>query len=374
MDVEAHDVWAKKLWDRMDRDRNGNITSAELSCDEFQNVLRSILVPRSPSGQTGSYGRAEMNIQQAMSFCMRKADLNEDSTLSFKELKSFLLALRNQNDAKNVSNLIFALFDLDNSDSFTREEFNEIYRYYTGHAPTTVELELEWAKIDHDGKGWATRNDYVEWLQTSASPVFKQHAAKVIGSGGDGEKKVVTLSKTERKLLKGIHRPAPGILPQLRRQMMLVSRPEWNDRLNPKDIVQTNPSESQRRKHYFSRYQSEPELRRFYHEHVGFKDHAARLAAPEAPRKKIILSTESEKTKPMLPGRHMPAGRMTTKTGKSVMWTDDWQTPPSMTTVKRDPGTMLLRVPSCPSEWLTSQKETRKLATSRSEPSLSETA
>lgn len=355
----------------MDRDRSGFITSAELNCDEFQEVLRSILTPQNRTEKCVTYARAELSIQQAIGFCMRKADMNSDGSLSFEEFRSFLRTLRNQSDAKHTANLIFALFDLDCSLTIDREEFKEIYRYYNGHVPTSLEVEAEWAKIDPLGKEVATRDDYVRWLQTSANPIFRQHAPKVAGSGeSEDDRSSNATSKYDRKLLKGIVRPAPGLLPQLRRQANPASRPSWNDRLNPKDVVTTNPSEPKRRKQYFSRYQTEPELKLFYDMHVGFADHAKRLSRPEDPKPKIVLSTESEKTRPMLPGRHVPAGRMPNKSGKPVAWTDAWQTPRSMKTVKRDPGTLLLRCPGAPPEWTaastTASKDLGRTAMSRS--------
>ena len=42
---ESLDEWAARLWHRIDRDRNGFITSKELDCQEFHNILRAAVAP-----------------------------------------------------------------------------------------------------------------------------------------------------------------------------------------------------------------------------------------------------------------------------------------------------------------------------------------
>jgi len=163
----------------MDRDNNGSISRHELDCEEFHTVIRAVLLPQlqATAGMGGpGYGRAEMDMDQAIQFLMRKADLNHDNKISFEEFKAFVLILRQPQIAMHTANLIFALFDVDRNQFVDEAEFRQIYRFYLGHVPTEVEFQAEWARLDSMNAGKVSRDDYVLWLQTSSNEIFRQHA------------------------------------------------------------------------------------------------------------------------------------------------------------------------------------------------------
>merc|ERR1719352_572683 len=108
-----------------------------------------------------------------MDFCFRKADINHDGSLSFAEFKSFLRALRNQHDEKDCADLVFALFDLDGTNSVDKAEFLEIFRYYTGRTPTTLEFKKIWEQLDSLDTGQVTKQQYIKWMQHYAPPQFR---------------------------------------------------------------------------------------------------------------------------------------------------------------------------------------------------------
>merc|ERR1719408_95129 len=99
----------------MDRNNSGSITRDELDCEEFREVLRGVLTPHKAALGTGGagYARVQQHTEQAVDFCLRKADFNHDTSLSFEEFKAFLVILRSQQGAAHTADLIFALFDLD---------------------------------------------------------------------------------------------------------------------------------------------------------------------------------------------------------------------------------------------------------------------
>lgn len=163
----------------MDRDNSGSISRHELDCEEFHTVIRAVLLPQlqATAGMGGpGYGRAEMDMDQAIHFLMRKADLNHDNKISFEEFKAFVLILRQPQIAMHTANLIFALFDVDRNQFVDEAEFRQIYRFYLGHVPTEVEFQAEWARLDSMNTGKVSRDDYVLWLQTSSNEIFRQHA------------------------------------------------------------------------------------------------------------------------------------------------------------------------------------------------------
>jgi Ca2+-binding EF-hand superfamily protein len=167
------------MWRRMDRDNSGALTRQELDCEEFYTIIRSILLPAMPTviGMGGPvYSRAEMDMDQAIAFGLRKADFNQDGKISFEEFKSFVSVLRQPTSCLHTANIIFALFDVSRNGFVEIGEFREIYRFYLGRNPTEAEFQQEWSRLDQTNKGKVSREDYVRWLQTSSNPIFKEHS------------------------------------------------------------------------------------------------------------------------------------------------------------------------------------------------------
>lgn len=371
--AEEHHEWAKKLWDRMDRDHSGYITSQELNCEEFQDVLHSVINPRRNATVVVSYGRAEQNVRQAVDFCMRKADLNHDQSLSFAEFKAFLRVLRNENLAEHTANLVFALFDLDGDERLDKEEFTEICRYYLGRKPTAAEFEALWGSLDTSclATDQVSREQYIAWLRTSAHPLFRQHAPGVEAGGGDEEEEeeeAAAEAARRRPEERGKDRlnghghrkvpmrPAPGMLSTqgVRYEPALGYRQPWNSRFRGKDTTMMNPTLPRPMRNYFSRPQSLPELGRFYSQYEGFDKHRRRFEALPEPRQKThVLSTDLAGPE-IAPERHMPGGRARDARGSPVLWNDSWQTTKAeMAKEKKDgPGSLLLRVPGRPPPFL----------------------
>jgi len=327
-----HHEWATKMWHRMDRDGSGFITRGELDCEEFRSIIRAILAPGGGVGMGGAhYARAEMNMKEAISFCLRKADINCDNSISFGEFESFTWCLRSKDLARNTSHLIFALFDLNGDNRISQNEFREIFRFYTGRAPAELELQREWGRLDKAGEGRVTQAQYIRWLQTSANPVFRQHAPPV----DESLESVDAMAKSP-----------PNRVPRAG----LGGRKEWNQRL-----AEANPNVRCPigRRSYFSRPQSLPELTRYYKEHRGFRRHKESMARPEPRKLPHVLSTGSLQH---LQERALPGGHMLNRfSGQTEAWEDHWQTPRSMKPRVR-PGSMLLRTSEPPPKWMIEYK------------------
>lgn len=347
--AEQFEDWVEKVWLRMDRDHSGEITREELNCDEFQIILKSVIAPTNEAERGGaSYARTEVHIEQALNFCLRKADINNNGSLSKGEFKAFMRMLRNQTHGDRV-NLIFALFDVDSSGRLDRDEFKGICRYYLGHEPTTNMVNEEWLNLDADEKGYATLTDYSKWLKTSASPVFRQLAQAV-----EGDPKA-------RKVRRQINLDtAAGIVEVKRhRDRRLEERPLWNQGFNTLDTCIINEAVPAPLRTYLSRPQSLPELRRYLdrHGHSSKYDDVRKFMAEKKPEEpKRILSNDTARLPCFLPQRYQPGGRMRNKCGKKVKWMNEWQTPKGISHgdlgPRLVPGTLTLRCPpKCP-DWL----------------------
>jgi Ca2+-binding EF-hand superfamily protein len=349
---KLHVEWAIRMWKRMDRDNSGTLTRKELDCEEMRTVLRMVLVPQDGSHACGggaSYARTTMNHEEALSFCVRKADINNDGILSFEEFKCFTWELRQKSESnQQVASLIFALFDLDSDQIISESEFHEIYRFYLGHHPKRSDFEEEWARLHHDGVGrGVTRDRYMKWLDTLASPIFRRHlffntpesrerrrsvttvaGAVVAGakrrqsreSAGFKNMTFVQMSKSARH----IKTDADGW--PLAPRKGIKDRPRWNHLWN----AQKNPNDDlpYGERIYFSRSQSLPQLRRFLANHAGCERQHQRLTTPSLPKRLKVVSTDTTDDVMTDPGRHRPGGYMCEHdSGETVLWEDRWQTP-----------------------------------------------
>jgi hypothetical protein len=279
-------------------------------------------------------------MNQAIIFCLRKADLNNDSSMSFDEFKAFMLFLRKNPQCTDSAHLIFSLFDLDSSNKIEKPEFRELYRFFLGHNPTDDEFEKEWARLDVSGAQRATRSDYIRWLQTSTNPIFKQHAPTVDGTAAS-DKTVGSPGFRKAKL--------PGLTRTLSSPSSIDMRPSWNERFTAGVNMDPKTKCMQQvvaRRSYFSRPQSLPELARHYETHRGFKLHAQKLSEPEAPKERPVVSTE--KVGQLSGERGKPGGSMrNTKTGQTEKWEDFWQTPQCLK-ARYQPGSLDFRCPGMP--------------------------
>lgn len=338
-----HHEWCLGMWKRMDRDNSGLITKQELDCEEFRNVLKSVLVPNSHTTGGALYARAQTNQEQVLRFCMRKADLNNDGSLSFEEFKSVMRCLREETLEKHTANLIFAMFDLDGDQAISENEFREIYRFYLGHNPTFAEFSDEWARLNSNLSGCVSREMYIRWLQSSQNPVFRHHAPGVRGSisaeqadvnaAGASDEAVVATTSTPKLVTSSsssFERQLPAKLgsPALRRSGSdFFKRPKWNQRFNNNAGADPNLVLPQGERRYFQKPQTLKELGRFYNTHTGFERQSRLLSAPDPPKKLRVVSTDTADV--TLAFRHRPAGTMRefAASGEVLLWEDRWQLP-----------------------------------------------
>mmetsp|Transcript_6175 Transcript_6175/g.9632 ORF Transcript_6175/g.9632 Transcript_6175/m.9632 type:complete len:374 (-) Transcript_6175:61-1182(-) len=355
---EEHHEWALKLWERIDRDHSGSVTQQELNCDEFQDVLHAVIAPENDDeGRRAIYGRSAINVQQLMDFCFRKAGINDNGSLTFKEFKSFLRALRNQGDASHCADLVFALFDLDGTNSLDREEFLEIFRYYTGRTPTGPELQKIWGQLDRLDTGEVTKQQYIKWMQHYAPPQFTQHAPPVEGDSESGDSK---LAKPSRQSVDPYSRylPAPGMMPRSKSAATWSNtwHAPWNERFRGRDNSLLNPANPKMLKRYFSAPQTMPELSRFYSTYKGFGKHQKSIHQPPTPRQRFILSNQSQPE--ICPERARPGGFARNSKGDSVPWNDHWQMTQGEIQKRRvAAGSLLLRLPGKPPPCLTQGRD-----------------
>lgn len=344
--LEEHEMWAKKLWTRMDRKKSDIITAEELNCDEFFQIIRYILAPQVADSGVASYGRSEVNALQTVTYCMKKADKNEQGFLTFKEFEAFLLELRGaiHKDKEVVAELVFALFDYNGDLWLEESEFREAFRYFVGHRPTEDEFHKQWTVLDLKRVGRVRVPEYALWLRTAASAEFRRYAPAVLGA----LKHSPSARKKSSPAAPLPFRPAPGVVPPYADQLPELI-PLWNERWGTKDPSEQNAAfrGNKRMKTWFSRPQSLPELKRFYETYDGFSSNRRRLALPEDPVPKVVLSTDSVMSL-SAPGasRHVSGGSMRNSRGEVVPWREN--TPRALRKVVWEPGSLLLRVPGAP--------------------------
>jgi len=328
---EGTDAWVARLWSRMDRDRNGYLTRKELDCEEFHNIIRAAVAPQSGLSTGGAaYSRTQVNVDGAIEMCLRKADVNKDAKLSFKEFRSLMRCLREPRMARYSANLAFALFDLDGNHFVSRNEFRELYAFLLGHLPTLEDFEKEWDRLVQPNPltspgaagEFADQRSYIRWLQSSENPVIRQQAPECQAHSAAPKATIPTSPTSSGSLgIGGIE--------------LIQTRPRWNQRfncgVNPGHVNDSRPAGL---REYFSRQQSMPELKRFWEAHYGstFKRHLEAHYNPPAsapPCKLFPKSLSTEGGSPMtLPQRHSPGGSMRDLlSGEIVAWHDYWSPP-----------------------------------------------
>mmetsp|Transcript_3055 Transcript_3055/g.6129 ORF Transcript_3055/g.6129 Transcript_3055/m.6129 type:complete len:439 (+) Transcript_3055:411-1727(+) len=331
----AHDEWCRKLWKRMDRDRDGYITRAELNCQEFQDVLKSVLAPEAPVSTAVTYARAEENVQQVLHYCIRKADCNKHGHLSYEEFRALIRVLRNESLAKHTALLVFSLFDLDNNEMIDKAEFREIYRFFLGNVPAEPRFLEDWNLLDKNMEKKVSLSQFVEWLRVTKNPIFRQHALPVEGDPGGNE--------LTRKPKKAATDPMDRMLEAYQKKRTRL-RPLWNGNFAPK------PPEPGRPK-AFSRPQSLPELKMFYSRKPGYEAQKTKMSSPMPPAifPKLDRAKHSlDAGLPLfLPDRCSPGGTMRRERGdhRRAPWVDAWQTPPSVPGQRISPGSLQLKCP-----------------------------
>jgi Ca2+-binding EF-hand superfamily protein len=354
--LKEHHEWALKLWKRMDRDDSESITRKELDCEEFRDVLKYVLAPQTAALGTGGagYARSAQNITNAMDFCLRKADFNDDRSLSFEEFKCFLVELRSKKDYSHTAELIFAMFDLDCDCRINQSEFREIYRYYVGQNPTADEFLAEWMRLDKEGNGMVTKEEYIKWLKTNANPVFRQHARPLRGMSRDslGSLSPTNLhagstSSVDRERLPG--------LKALNKSENVKYRPSWNQNFNTR--ANSNHEMPMSRREYFSRQQSLPELSQYFETRRGFSTQLERMQKMGDIRRYKGTPLSTDTNPDMIPSRAVPGGTARNPFSNALeLWDDHWQEPAAMKK-KVLPVTLLFRCPGKVPDFLVARTE-----------------
>jgi len=173
---DEHSEWAARLWSRLDREGRGSIRRQDFECKEFRSVLRAILVPETAARLGAfmggpSYSRAQMNVDEAVSFCMRKSS---NKLISFEEFEEFMLSLREERLPQQTAGLLFALFDINRDGILVQSEFRELFRFFVGQNPAEIDFQEEWARLDAQATGRISRADLARWLQCCEDPIFLQ--------------------------------------------------------------------------------------------------------------------------------------------------------------------------------------------------------
>lgn len=347
---EQHRNWAENLWNRMDRDSSGEITTDELNCDEFMHVLRNIFSPLTAGKGVASYARAEINATQTLAYLLKSADKDGNGVLDFEEFEHFLRGLRKHRSAKAFTDITFALFDTDSSGFIEEIEFRNIWRYFNGQSPAAVDFTYHWNYMDETKMGRASKASYAKWLAKKAPLAFKVHAPPVFGDEDSVASEVSSVDVGgHKKAGLQVFRPSPGMWHE-------PSKPwstsvEWNPRFANKCPSEQNEAwrGCQRKKTMFSRPDSLPDLRKFYRTHVGFTAHRKRMSSPQPSHPNPVQSHENIQSV-SIPGlgRHMQFIR--NKHGELLEWKQN--TPRALQKRLWEPGSLLLRVPVPPAPFL----------------------
>ena len=277
-DGQKHREWAERLWHRMDRGPQWNGHSrGNLCVMRFQEILKAVIAPKRTK-TNAAYSRAEINVTQAVDFLYaEKLHRTEVASSRLMNLAPFLRVLRKTGASSRKADLIFALFDLDQSGFLDKEEFLEVYRYFLGHRPTAEKFEEEWANVDVAATGRVSQKQYDRWLRASNNSVFKPYATT-----DDAVEAGPKFSKKD----------ANGLLQSTRqKEKCLAASLEWPLEL-PRQLHPKQGSNAKTETYVSPGYNQNQSFRRFYMRHPRWDSHYVRLDAAQQPRPQSLLTPD----------------------------------------------------------------------------------
>lgn len=385
---EEHHEWSWRIWRKIARIDASRITRRDLECAEFRAVIDSLLLKSGDKNITKVRSRTQR--EQVADLCFRKADMNADNSLSFDEFSCFTFALRL--GRVDIPMLVFSLFDLNCDGRIDEEEFLEMFMFFLGRRPTSVDFQTEWRKLDRDFKGYAKMKDFFRWLQSSTHPVFGGVSINVSPSGSKEatsaspqrerptEESHLCTARVQKPKWAGIapsgpkgagfarwldSKPRPGKTTCESFNPIKASSSSRGRRLDNAVIAKWNPKFGGKltgnselppcRRTYLSRPQSFPELALHYERHKGFDIQYQKLMAPKSPKPLRVLTTDTGNSYAFNPSLDKPGGTMRSRDGKVTAWVDHWQTPLVVAKSVRNrlkPATVFLRCPGQPPDWM----------------------
>jgi hypothetical protein len=162
----SHSEWSRRRFRRLDRKNTGLLSDAVLTSEEFVKVVKEAIgVPLQSHAVMTAGGLRDWMLRHV------QYDANKDSAvtkggLDCEAFSALTWKLKHLSTHPRLeASFIFAIFDSDGDGKINREEFKQIYQFFTKQtAPAQTILKL-WVELDDLKRGFLDKRQYMKWLQ-----------------------------------------------------------------------------------------------------------------------------------------------------------------------------------------------------------------
>lgn len=168
-DWEYHRQWSERAFAQLDANKDGELERRELNGRIFDRLMRELLSEHLPqSFDTNAFRQ----------FIIRLGDVDGNGFLSRGEFQFFTWRLKCMDqDLDLEADFIFSIFDADRDGRLSRNEFTQLFKFWSKDnlpnspgASSQAYIDKQYKELDKDGDGFITKQEFKIWSSGFLTP------------------------------------------------------------------------------------------------------------------------------------------------------------------------------------------------------------